>query len=278
MKKLIPGANAAADERKTIRGLTILDKQLFVVSEKSSKVEVYDSTKLDSCSGWDLKELIRPMDIGSCSRNKCLYIFDCKGDLHSNKILRIHPNGKLIKNWSTGIELGYSLSVTIESNVILTDYNKNKLNEYSPDGQLLVEINLSQAGIHWPWHAIKLNNGYFVVSHGSNADDDHRVCMVDSDGRIRKSFGGKCGSTNDQMNRPVYLSVDGNGFVMVADQLNGRVLLLDSNLDYKRILLSKDKKHGLHDPWNIALDESNSRLFVADNESENQRILLFDMK
>jgi len=160
----------------------------------------------------------------------------------------------------------------------LTDYNKNKLNEYSPDGQLLLEINLSHAGIHWPWHAIKLTNGYFVVSHGSIDDDLHRVCMVDSGGRIKKSFGGKCGSTIAQMNRPVYLSVNGNGFVMVADQLNGRVLLLDSNLEYKRVVLSKEDKHGLHDPWNIILDESNSRLFVADNESENQRILVFDFK
>ena len=59
------------------------------------------------------------------------------------------------------------LSVTDESNIILTVYEKNKLNEYSPDGQLIREINLSSdAGICHPRHAIKLSNGHFVVSHG----------------------------------------------------------------------------------------------------------------
>ena len=63
--------------------------------------------------------------------------------------------------------MGWRLSVTDESNVILTVFNKNKLNEYSPDGQLIREINLSSdAGIRHPWHAIKLTNGHFVVSHG----------------------------------------------------------------------------------------------------------------
>ena len=266
----------AAEESKEIRGLTILDKELFVVSEESSEVEVYDSMEFSFSRRWNLKELIDPMDIGSCNRNKCLYIFDSKDIDQSNEILRVDPNGKLIKNWSTGDDYGWGLSVTDESNVILTVYNKNKLNEYSPDGQLIREINLSSdAGIRHPLHAIKLTNGHFVVSHGDYSDDLHRVCIVDADGKLMKSFGGKRGSTIGQMNRPFYLSVDGNGFVMVADQGNSRVLLLDSDLKFKREILSKEK-HGLRHPWRILLDESNGRLFVADNESNNQRILVFD--
>ena len=50
------------------------------------------------------------------------------------------------------------------------------------------------------------------------SDELHRVCVVDADGKLKKSFGGKCGSNIGQMNDPVYLSVDGNGFVMVADR------------------------------------------------------------
>ena len=74
-----------------------------------------------------------------------------------------------------------------------------------------------------------------------DGDDLHRVCVVDADGKLKKSFGGKRGSTIGQMNRPVYLSVDGNGFVMVADRGNSRVLLLDSDLEFKREILSKGK-------------------------------------
>ena len=70
---------AAEEKKKSIHGLTILDKELFVVSEKSSEVEVYDSMTLSFSRRWNLKELIQPQDIGSCNRNKCLYIFDYKG-------------------------------------------------------------------------------------------------------------------------------------------------------------------------------------------------------
>ena len=108
--------------------------------------------------------------------------------------------------------------------------------------------------------------------------DLHRVCIVDADGKLKKSFGGKRGSTIGQMDNPRYLSVDGNGFVMVVDELNHRILLLDRDLEFKREILSKDGKHGLRYPARILLDETNGRLFVADNDSNNQRILNFDFK
>ena len=245
------------------------------MNEKSSEVEVYDSMKFSFSRQWNLRELIYPRDIASCNRNKCLYIFDYKDSSQSKEILRVDPNGKLIKKWSTGDDWGYGLSVTDESNVILTVHNKNKLNEYSPDGQLIREINLSlDAGIRYPWHAIKLTNGHFVVCHGVVMC---KVCTVDADGKLKKSFGGKSGSTIGQMNSPVYLSVDGNGFVMVADQENSRVLLLDSDLKFQREILTK-AKHGLRVLCRIHLDESNGRLFVADNQSDNERILIFDFK
>ena len=65
---------------------------------------------------------------------------------------------------------------------------------------------------------------------------------------------------------------------MVVDRDNSRVLLLDSDLKFKREILSKEEKHGLRRPTRILLDESNGRLFVADNDSNNQRILIFDFK
>ena len=223
-------------------GFTILDKELFVVSDESSKVQVYDSMKFSFSRRWKLKEFIDPTDIVSCNRNKCLYVFDYKGDHQSKEILRVDPNGKLIKKWSTGDDDGFRLSVTHEWNVVLTVENKNKLNEYSPDGQLIREINLSlHAGINNPFHAIKLANGQYVVSHGDDGDDTHRVCVVSSDGKLKKSFGGEPGSTIGQMNLPYSLFVDGNGFVMVADHNNNRVLLLDSDLQFKREILSKKK-------------------------------------
>src|SRR6218665_3446602 len=153
------------EQKKGIGGLTILDKELFVVIDKSSQFEVYSSMQLSLSRQWKLNELLYPTDIVSCNRNKCLYINDYNGPGQLKQILRVDPNGNLINKWSTGEDWGWGLSVTHESNVILTSYQKNKLIEYSPEGlQLLIcELNLlpSDACIHNPWHAIKLTNGNF---------------------------------------------------------------------------------------------------------------------
>ena len=259
---------------KTTNGLAILDKELFVVNDKSPEVDVYDLITLSFSSRWNLKTLIAPLDMTSCDRNKCLYVCDYKDGRQSAEILKVDGNGKLLKNWSTK-NAGGRLSVTYESTVILTAYYANKLDEYSPDGLFIREINLSaREGFLNPLHAIKLVTAHFVVCHGCHDDELHRVCKVDADGKLLRSFAGKCGSTIGQTNIPCYLSVDGNGSIIVADSANRRVLLLDSDMKFKKELLSEE--HGLGYPVRILLDESNDRLFVADNEWNNERILIFN--
>lgn len=262
-------------QNKRIRGMTILDDELFIVSSKSSEIEVYDATRLRFNRCWKLKDLVQPFNIESSKRNACLYILDLTYEGNSNEILRIDPNGKLITKWATGDKYGENFFVTNESNILVTCFSENKLNEYSPHGQLIREIKLipGDSGMVHLMHAIKLPNGHFVVSHGDFRDDNHRVCMVDTGGKVVKSFGAKSGSNDRQMNVPAHLAVDGDGSIMVADRSNGRVLLLSPNLNFKREILSKDK-HGIKSPFRIHLDESNGRLLVADHG----RLFIFNIR
>src|SRR6218665_1110321 len=112
---------------KSITGLAILDNELFVVTERSSDIEVYDSIELSFNRRMHLKELISPVNIASCNKSKCLYILDGKDFLKSDEILRVDSNAKLIKNWSTGSCHRYALSITDESNVIVSDSYINVL-------------------------------------------------------------------------------------------------------------------------------------------------------
>ena len=273
---------ASEQGKRPIRGLTILNQELFVATEFSSEVEVFDTIahKLSFIPRWNLRELVDAANIGSCHRNKCLYIFDNKKSVgQSKEILRVNPAGLLVKKWSTGTDRG-RLSVTDKLNIIVIIPDKNKFIEYSPIGQLIREISLSSApGIRHPLHAIKLANGHFVVSHGyTQHSDGHGVCIVDGDGILVKSFDPKSGSVVGQINDPVCLFVDESGFVMVTDQLKSRVLLLDSDLEFKREILSRKEQHELRRPSNILLDELKGRLFLADNEANNGRVLIFDFK
>lgn len=254
----------AGEIKQSIEGFTVLDDELFVVSNRSSEVQVYDMVKLIYKHRLIIDELIYPQDIVSCNTNKCLYIFDSKESDRLSAILKFYPNEKKMR-WSRDCDYGLCLCVTNELNIILTVYNESRLDEYSPDGECIRTIILSpEAGFRFPVHAIKLTNGHFVVSYGFRDSDLYGLCIMDADGKLVKSFGTKCGSNNEQLNRPVHLCVDGNGFVLVADQYNDRVLLLDSNLRFQREILSK-VKHGLLCPKRILLDEPRSRIIVAED-------------
>lgn len=111
---------AGEEKKKEIRGMAIIDKDLFVVHAENSEVEVYDSRKLGFTRRCNLKESINALDIGSCNTNKCLYILDSKSFNQSMEILRVDSNGKIIKKWSAKYGNRGGLSVTDNSNVILT--------------------------------------------------------------------------------------------------------------------------------------------------------------
>lgn len=138
--------NDGMETRKSITGLTILYEELFVLSLKSSEIEVFDSFKLCRSRLLNLHILIDPLDMVSCYKNICLYIVDGKVIVQSKKILRVDAKGNVLLIWSTRGHGGYGLSVTYESNVIFADTFKHVLNEYSSHGELIREINLSVDG------------------------------------------------------------------------------------------------------------------------------------
>jgi len=266
-------SKAAEETGKSITGLAILDNELFVVTGGSSDIDVYDSVELSFSRRMNLKELIYPVDITSCNKSKCLYILDAKGVPKSDEILRVDSNAKLIKNWSIGYCTGYAVSITDESNVIVSVHYL--LKEYSPDGQFINDIRLL-VGDEWTdmyhpiQHAIKFSSG------SGSKPIEHVVRTMREYDRLIELLDVRRGGPNiEQMEYPFFLSVDVNGNVLVIDVGNSRVLLLwfDSYVRFKIEILSKEK-HGLLHPWRIVLDETNGRMLVADSSG----ILIFQLR
>ena len=227
-------------------------------------------------------ELIDPLDIVACNRSKRLYVMDYKGSDEPKTLFVLKSNGKLYKKIKTGPDYG-RLSITEHSNVILAVFWTGKLNMYSADGQLVIEIKLSADVVH-PRHAIRLTNGDFVVSYGYFDEEVHGVCVVDTNGEVKKSYGGKRGSAAGEMNIPNYLAIDKEGFVFVADRKNNRVLLLSPDLKFEREILSKTT-YSLQDTPRVFLDEPSSRLMVVHSYFDSAKaycsdghILIYNMK
>jgi len=63
---------------------------------------------------------------------------------------------------------------------------------------------------------------------------------------------------------PHHLSVDSEGHVLVADWLNDRILLLNSQLQLQRVLIDNTNSQvELRWPARLCCDELTSRLYVA---------------
>lgn len=290
------------DQNKDINGLTILDGELYLlVGEYKTRVEVYDSTSFEHKRQFPLDEIsvkatyttVNSRDLVSCEKEKCLYAIGWI-ESESSAMVKTDPAGKILKRWSVDASSGL-LSVTSRPSVIFTNGDTHKLLEYSPDGAVLREITLPAAEtgrgcacagparledfhINYPWHSVELTGGQLVVAHGYlHFAPQHRVCLVDESGKFQKSYGGKSGSGQGQMNQPNHVVVDGKGNVLVADKFNDRVLLLNSELAFGREILSKGKQLSGH-PHRIFLEESKGRLFVAFSHESSDKVLVFNVK
>jgi hypothetical protein len=91
-----------------------------------------------------------------------------------------------------------------------------------------------------PQHVVQRVDKSFIVSHGAFSEQ-HRVCemtKVDNILITKKSYGCSRGRELGQLNTPHYIALDKDERVFVADYENGRVLLLDKQLNIQRLLLT----------------------------------------
>jgi len=114
-----------------------------------------------------------------------------------------------------------------------------------------------QSDIKYPWHAVQLTTGQYVVCHGGSRL--HRVCIVDDDGRVTRSYGGHSGSGVGQLNWPMHLAVDEDSqLICVADLNNDRVVVLSPTLEFVRYI-----SEGLSGPQRLYLHQATRRLYVG---------------
>jgi len=263
LKRVIPSKG-----RDSVRALTSLGDKVFVVRLKDGqRVEIYDAETStlrrhitvpglgSSCNG-----------LAACAVNHCIYASNCYND----NIHRVQLSGSnAVKKWSVagGPE---GLSVNKAHNLVVTCCDENKLQEYTTYGSLVREICL-QAGVTWPWQAIQLSTGHYVVSQYKSPGV---VSVVGVAGRVIHSYGESQTSDVGQMKWPSNLAVTKNEDIFVADDGNNRILsIVRSTGCVQELALSVDG--GIQAPMCLCLDESRGRLYVGEAGGQH-RVLVFD--
>jgi len=246
-------------------GVTILDNVIYVLRRKDvEQIAAYDADSYRLRKKFSVPDLRVAYGIVACPHYQCLYVSGyCDSCVH-----RVALINDTVTSWPV-YDTYRSLSVTDTHSVLVTCNKARKIKEFSTDGKLLRQIQLPKDVVS-PRHAIQLSSGEFIVCHGRIGDPVHRVCLIDSNGHVVKSYGGPKGSGTQQMDVPYHLAVDRNGFVFVADVNNYRVLLLSPALTFVCEVLSREQLKWL--PLCIWLDYDRYRLYVGVNEWKDNRI------
>ena len=237
--------------------VTSVDDELFVLLlQHDNQVAVYSINDYQLLRHLNLPGLTPDYsnDMTSCVQHKCLYVSD-------RCIHRYHLASSAISKWSVP-DKPLGLSVTPSCNLLVTCRGKpNKLVELHADsGQCVREIAL-QSDCVYLWHGVQLTTGQFAVSvcHNGPFNELHRVCLVDNDGEVTRSYGGQAGSDVGQLYSPSHLAVDKDSqFIFVADRFNDRVVLLSPTLGFVRYV-----SEGLSPPHRLCLHQATGRLFVG---------------
>jgi len=239
--------------------VTSVDDELFVLLDDrdDNQVFVYSINDHRLLRHLNLPGLKRSYtnDMTSCVRHKCLYASDYGNSCIHRYVLATTATTK----WSVPGK-PFTLSVTpVGGNLLVTCERPNKLVELSVDsGQCVREIAL-QSDIVYPCHGVQLTTGQYVVCHDSWNTSLHRLCIVDDDGRVTRSYGSQSDSDVGQLNLPSHLAVDEDlQLIVVADRLNNRVVMLSPTLEFVRYI-----SEGLSHPRRLYLHHSTQRLYVG---------------
>ena len=240
------------------------NKELYMVT--SPDIDVYDIDTLVHRRKIRVEGLVHAYDM--VAHADVLYISEYQAKL----IHRIQLSGETSSRWTVNSE-NLKMSINKRGNVVVSCFDINKIIEYTPIGSCVreIQVNAIDGTIRGLHHAIQLDDDRFLICHITKTH--HRVCIIDSNGRVMNSYGGGPGSEIGQMNGPHFLAIDRNGFILVADYNNNRIIQLNASLEF--ILEFIPGSAGLKKPTRIHLNENTRRLYIAEHSEKN--ITIFDL-
>ena len=251
---------------RSVRGITSSNDELYVVTSRSPDIDVYDIDTLVHRRKIRVEGLVNGYDI--VAHANVLYASEWSAKL----IHRIQLPDETSSHWSVN-SIWLTMSINKKGNIVVSCWSSNKIIEYTPTGSCVreIQVNAIDGTILGLRHAIQLDDDRFLICHATATH--HRVCIIDNNGRMLKSYGGEGGSGIGQMNLPCYSAIDQNGFILVADFLNNRIIQLNASLEFIREFIPGSV--GLKNPRRMHPHENTRRLYIA--ELDEQNIAIFDL-
>jgi len=241
-----------------------------------------------------IKEIKYPWDVESSEKDNCLYICEVNCVW---KITRETGDQHKIMKWLTTDYEPSTLSMSIDGQLLMVRHTPPCLMIYGSDAELVHSIPLAQ-DIKYPHHAVETSIGNFIIIHNEEQEVMEDDLALMEGGMQKERLDGKEGKrgssglrmltklvvselTRDgqmvirrynpsdktqQMYYSRYISLDSDDRVFVADHGNHRVILLDSDLKWNRILCPTEEEKEetmIREPGRLCYDEEMKQLIVG---------------
>ena len=221
-------------ELKQAWAVSVLDKELFVLpSSNSTQLNVYDAADYTSHGFINIPITSNNfVDMTACGFYHCLYLADSKQRWtnENTRVVRLQLLPSKLNEWKVDDTIN-AVSVTSAHYLLaLCGAVSEKLNLFTTDGVLHMTVEL-QPDLMSVNSAMELMPGKFVVAHGKESRDLHRVCVVNRKGKVLRTYGRFQGSYRTLLSYPTDVAIDKDGFVYVVEEKCNRLIVLTSELD-----------------------------------------------
>ena len=194
-------------------------------------------------------------------------------DNNNHRVQVFDRNGNFLSKFgeqgSRDNQLKYpqGLSITGNGDIIVADTDNQLIKIFSSSHNYLRKFG-GAGSLVTPFHCIQ-HGQYFIVSDAG----DHSIKMFDFEGKFISKFG-KQGNKDVEFNRPLFLSVNKEGLLMVCDSQNHRVQVFELSGKFVTKFGSEGSGRGeLRHPFSTAI-LSDGRVVVCD--WDNDRIQVFE--
>jgi len=249
--------------------VTSLDKELFALKKSSPQLDVYDAISFKRRGSITIPNCTANfIDIAACSFHHCVYILNATyaaDDKHSKStIIRLEMPSKHSQWKVENLSSDAAISVTSSHRVLVSfGGGSSKLHLFSTNGVPLdtVELHRDITSMNC---AVELVPGQYVVTHGRDYDALHRICVVNSEGKILHTFGGLRGSHPSLLDTPSGVVVDKDGFVYVSDEKNNRLIVLTQDLNCLLCMqgvFPNSSRSNIH--RTLKVDKESGRIYVG---------------
>src|SRR6218665_2179114 len=257
-----------------VHGVTKLRNEIYVLGQQ--RIFVFEDRSPFHRQREIYLRMETPSDIVSSEMENCLYVSDSWSRLWKiTRQVHVDDQYKVTECLKTN-KHPLTMSVSSDGQLLIISFSRNNATIYGTKVKFVRSIRLP-INMEFPRHAVKTSLGNYIILYHYRATEGESglnwrgwiwkwdICELTKDGqRVIRRF--IPSNKKQNLERPEHLSIDSDDRVIVADCGNGRVILLDSDLKWQRIMCpmtAREDAKQIVVPYRLCYDEKTKQLIVG---------------